>query len=377
MSKAGYGRPRCGDEGAVVLAAALERNSNHPIARALSPWDRKSCAVTAFDERSARGVTGIVDGHTVSVRAADRDEGPHTMIAIEVDGFAAAEVAIAGTVRDEARSLVERWSAAGIEVWIASGDAAGAVGAVADAVGIEVERVLARQTPESKLELVQQLRAGFGGHSGPPSRGFGAQGRVVAMIGDGINDAAALREAAVGIAMFGGAQINAAAASVQLTRAGLSPVDELFAASRAAMRAVRRNLRLSAAYNALALAAASAGLVSPLVAAIAMPLSSVAVVASSLAQGVHTTPAATRSLRRTERSLTVLYFLVPLAVLLALAAVVAFRWAAADEQFDDLVSPAIRILEDDLPAPPRAGAGTIDERSSPTQHLPRPAGLAP
>lgn len=77
---------------------------------------------------------------------------------------------------------------------------------------------------------------------------------------------------------------------------------------------------------------------------------------------------------RTERSLTVLYFLVPLAVLLALAAVAAFRWAAADEQFDDLVSPAIRILEDDIPvAPPPA----IDGRHRSTQDLPRPARLAP
>jgi P-type E1-E2 ATPase len=179
-------------------------------------------------------------------------------------------VTLADSVRPEARALIDEWRNAGVDVWIASGDHDKVVQHVANLAGIAPDRALSRQTPESKLELVRRLRE---------------EGRHVAMVGDGVNDAAALREADTGIAMFGGAEINALAADVQLGRSGLGSIGELRHIADDALGAVHRNLALSAVYNVIALTAASAGFVSPLVAAIAMPLSSIAVVVSSLSQG--------------------------------------------------------------------------------------------
>lgn len=256
-----------GDREVLRLAAAAERRSDHPVARAFAAYD-DGCEATDYDELVGHGVRALVDGALIEVHGADG--AANTTVAIAVDGVERALVTIGDTLRPDAAALISSWQRHGVDVWIASGDHQAVVENIAEQVGVMPDRTRARQSPEDKLHLIEQLRS---------------EGRIVAMVGDGVNDAAALREADVGIAMFGGADINAVAADVQLGRGGLQPVAELDAIATDALRAVRRNLTLSAIYNVLALAAAGVGLITPLAAAIAMPLSSIAVVVSSLAQG--------------------------------------------------------------------------------------------
>ena len=258
-----------GDDNVLRLAAAAERRSAHPIAAAFAAFDDGTPS-EQFEDLDGRGVRATIEGHVVDVRGAEDATCDQTVIDVFVDGTRRARVTIGDPVRPGARAFVQRWVDRGVDVWIASGDHAGVVERVAREVGVAPERALSGQTPETKEALVGDLQRG---------------GRVAAMVGDGVNDAGALRTADVGIAMFGGAEINAVAGDVQLGRAGLSPIDELHGIGADALRAVRRNLSLSALYNTLALAAAAAGLVTPLVAAVAMPTSSIAVVISSLWQG--------------------------------------------------------------------------------------------
>lgn len=252
-----------GDPSVMRLAAAVERYSVHPIAAAFADWD-DGTDVTSFDERPGVGVSALVEGVSVEVR-----RGRHAGVEVAVDGVTRATVTLGDALRPEARDFVQRLRQRGVDVWLASGDHTEIVRGVAARVGISTDRVQAMQTPEDKLALVQSLLDA---------------GRTVAMVGDGVNDSASLRAASVGIAMHGGVDLNALAGDVQLGRAGLRPIEELFDVADDAIGTVRRNLGFSAGYNVLAIAAAIAGLVSPLGAAIAMPLSSVTVVASSLWQ---------------------------------------------------------------------------------------------
>lgn len=260
-----------GDAQALRYAAALERQSLHPVAAIFSPHDDSSLEVEDFDEIPGRGVSGRVAGRAVAVRAAEDSHGTLTRLVIEIDGMPQATVSVGDSVRPEAARLVDDWRRDGFQVWMLSGDQRGPVLAVAQRLGIAEDHALARQNPESKLALVKKFRD---------------SGKTVAMVGDGVNDASALQKADVGIAMFGGAELNAVAADAQIARAGLEPIADLMRIAGDARRAVRRNLILSGVYNILAIAFAGAGFVTPLVAAIAMPISSIAVVASSLAQGL-------------------------------------------------------------------------------------------
>lgn len=252
-----------GDESAMRLAAAAERHSTHPIAAAFAAYD-DGAEVTAFDEQPGVGVRAEVDGRDVRLGRAT-DGG----VELIVDGAWRATIRLGDAVRPEAIDVLDELRSRGVDVWLASGDHDVAVTKIGALVGIEPGRRLAGQSPEDKLTLIARLQR---------------EGRVVAMVGDGVNDAAALREADVGIAMHGGVELNAIAGDVQLGRSGLKPIAELFDVADAALGAVHRNLVFSATYNVLAILAAIAGLVSPLAAAIAMPLSSVTVVASSLLQ---------------------------------------------------------------------------------------------
>ena len=192
----------------------------------------------------------------------------YTPVAVAIGGRPAAVLAFGDRLRKEARDLVARLRTSG-DVYVLSGDHAGAVEAVAAELGLGPDEAWADVAPEAKRRFVERLQG---------------EGRTVAMIGDGVNDAAALEAADVGIAVEGGATPSLVAADVFLTRGGLRPVAELLGGSRRVMRRIRQMLALSLLYNLAGALAALFGLVTPVVAAVAMPISSLLVVALAIAQ---------------------------------------------------------------------------------------------
>jgi len=296
-----------GDADAIAAAAALEAHSTHPIAQALVAA-RGTCTVedgpvvADVDATSGHGIAGTVEGRRIVVgrpdwvaaRADDPSdyrtalagfaEARHTPVAVAVDGRIAAALAFGDRLRPNSHAILQSLAARGTDVYVCSGDHPDVVAAVAQALDLAPERARGHVTPEAKQAFVERLRAG---------------GRTVAMIGDGVNDAAALQAADVGIAVEGGSTASLVAANVFLTRDGMQPVDELFTGADRVMRVIRRNLTFSLGYNVLGAAAAMSGLVGPLVAAVAMPISSLVVVASSILQRSFPTnaPAAVSSRR--------------------------------------------------------------------------------
>ena len=285
-----------GDPEAIAWAASLETHSTHPIAQALVR-DAGLCttdgtpphAVTDVDAENGRGLCGTVEGHAIVVGrpdwvrshcaydvdpvldralAAAAREG-HTPVAVAVDGRLSAALALGDRVRPDSQSLLERLQADGTAVYVLSGDHPDVVAAVARHLRLPDERVYGHVAPEDKQAFVESLRD---------------DGRTVLMIGDGVNDAAALQAADVGVAVEGGSTASLVAADVFLTREGLRPVVDLFDGAHHVMTVIRRNLGFSLGYNLLGAAAAMSGFVGPLVAAIAMPVSSLVVVTASILQ---------------------------------------------------------------------------------------------
>ncbi len=268
-----------GDGEALRLAAALERQSSHPLASAIG---KLGSALPTSDVRSftGSGIAGNVAGHRVVVgkpawvaefakappivleQCTRWAEGGHTPVAIAVDGLMCAALAVGDALRPDARAALAAVRAAGWQVRILSGDHHAAVAAAAQALDVDPACAEGDATPERKLLVVQQAAA---------------RGRVV-MVGDGVNDAAALAAATVGIHVHGGAEASLRAADVFLTRPGVQAVAELLAGARAALRTIRLAIALSLAYNAVCVALAMAGWLSPLVAAVLMPMSSLTVV---------------------------------------------------------------------------------------------------
>jgi len=194
-------------------------------------------------------------------------EHGHTPVAVAVDERPAAVFAVGDRLRDDAADLVRQLQAEGKRVVLLSGDHPATVAAVAARLGLEDAR--GGVSPEAKREAIDALQA---------------EGHAVLMVGDGVNDAAALRQADVGAAVGGGTTAALVAADLFLTRPGLAPLRDALDGAATTMRTVRRLLAISLAYNAVGALAAVAGLVTPLVAAAAMPVSSLAVVALALAQ---------------------------------------------------------------------------------------------
>jgi Cu+-exporting ATPase len=214
------------------------------------------------------------DGHAASFdgRAAKLAEEGKTAVFVTVDGRLAGVLAVADEIKPESAEAVRLLRSQGLEVVMLTGDNQRTAEAVAQAVGIT--RVLAEVLPEGKAAEVERLKS---------------EGRRVAMVGDGINDAPALAQADVGIAMGTGTDVAIEAADVTLVRGSLRGVLTAFALSRATMRVIRQNLFWAFAYNALGIPIAAGvlypltgWLLSPVLASAAMSLSSVSVVANSL-----------------------------------------------------------------------------------------------
>lgn len=273
---------RRGDDDAVLLAGALESGSTHPIARAVTTYAAtlgQLPTLGAHDAVRGSGVVGTVDGRDVRVGRPDwidvdeswlvdvrrwYDDGL-TVIAVEVDGVARALLAVGDEVRPTSRDAIARLRQLGLEPVMVTGDAAAVAHAVAASVGID--RVIADARPEHKVDEVQRLRA---------------EGHVVAVVGDGINDAAALAAADLGIAMGGGTDVAIEAADITLLRDDLRTAADAVRLSRATLRTIMQNLGWAFGYNVAAIPLAAAGLLTPMIAGVAMAASSVCVVANSL-----------------------------------------------------------------------------------------------
>jgi Cu+-exporting ATPase len=243
------------------LAASAERYSEHPLGRAIV--EAAAARGLALDEpaefaaQSGHGVRARVSGRMVEVGKPG--------VAVTIDGAPAGSIEIADTIKPEAAEAVRRLRAMDLEIWMITGDRRETAEAVAREAGID--HVLADVLPSQKVAAIKKLQTA---------------GKRVAMVGDGINDAPALAQADLGIAMGTGTDVAMEAGGIILMRDHLSGVAEALDLSRRTMRIIRQNLFWAFAYNALGIPVAALGLLSPMLASAAMALSSVTVVTNSL-----------------------------------------------------------------------------------------------
>ena len=191
----------------------------------------------------------------------------HTVVSVTIDGALAGTIAIADTVKPTSRAAVQRLRVLGLRPMLVTGDRAEAASAVAALVGIEPADVIAGVLPEQKVQVVQRLQG---------------EGRVVAMVGDGVNDAAALAQADLGIAMGSGTDVAIEASDLTLVRSDLQTAAAAIELSRHTLAVIKGNLFWAFAYNVAAIPLAATGRLSPVLASAAMAFSSVFVVSNSL-----------------------------------------------------------------------------------------------
>jgi Cu2+-exporting ATPase len=281
-----------GSDEMLLLAAGLEQHSQHPIARAFAEGiadrfglDVEIPTAEAVESLPGFGLRGTVKGHRVVVGRPDWVAGQvpgstredfsvdevaqsaQTPVAIAVDGQLVALAGCGDRIRPQSKSEVRKLRDRGIRVMLLSGDHPEVVRSVAAAVGISSADAHGAVGPEEKQRVIDELR----------------RAETVMMIGDGANDAAALRSADVGVAVGNENSPCLVASDIFVPSASGATVEPLLIFGKRVLGLIRRNLALSLAYNLVAGAAAIGGFVTPLVAAIAMPLSSLFVVSTSVA----------------------------------------------------------------------------------------------
>ncbi|MGV9712908.1 heavy metal translocating P-type ATPase [Gordonia sp. NPDC003424] len=268
----------------VTAAAAVEHASEHAVAAAIAAaaeiGDR---VVEDFVAEPGRGVRGIVDGSRVRVGSPrwvarslavpadlararrDAEERGQTVVYVAVDDEVCGAIAVADTVKDSAASTIAELRRLGMRTLLVTGDNTAAARMVADQVGID--EVVAEVLPDEKVARIERLRE---------------EGRVVAMVGDGINDGPALATADLGLAIGRGTDVAIAAADIILVRNDLHSVVEALGLARATRTTIRTNMIWAFGYNVAAIPIAAAGLLNPLIAGAAMAFSSFFVVSNSL-----------------------------------------------------------------------------------------------
>jgi Cu+-exporting ATPase len=272
----------------LAVAGALEAASEHPVAQAIARAAGEKPgtlpAVEDFANREGLGVEGVVDGRGVQIgrpslmaewslaipdgldaarRAAEAQA--HTAVFVAWDGAVRGLLAVADAVKPTSAEAVASLKALGLRPVLLTGDNATTARAVAAEVGID--EVIAEVLPAGKAEVVRRLQE---------------DGRVVAMVGDGVNDAPALAQADLGLAIGTGTDVAIEASDLTLVSGDLRAAADAMRLSRATLRTIRQNLGWAFGYNVAALPLAAAGLLNPLLAGLAMALSSVSVVANAL-----------------------------------------------------------------------------------------------
>jgi Cu2+-exporting ATPase len=351
--------------------AAMERFSEHPTAQAILDWSEaqelayRRIDTEGFENRPGYGVSATVAGELLwagnselldlagvererrfDLLAAELAAMGVGSIRVAKRGREIALVAIEDRLRADAEKVVEALKADGLELTLLSGDRRPVAEAIAQRLG--GMRVIAEVLPEDKDQVIRELQTGQ---------------NKVAMVGDGVNDAPALVRADVGIAMGSGTDVSIASADIVLMSGELEKARLAIGLSRRTLRTIRQNIGISIMYNIIMVPLAMAAIVTPLVAAISMPLSSLAVIGNAarirtLFKGVRP---GRRCLAFRSAVMVVIYGLIPGMIILGLAAVAVLFWAARSGQFDDLEGEGHRILMDeDLPA----------KKSKPRQRMP-------
>ncbi|MEV7023341.1 heavy metal translocating P-type ATPase [Kitasatospora sp. NPDC093558] len=274
---------------ALRLAGALEHASEHPIARAIATAAAKAGElppVEGFENVPGLGVQGVVDGHAVvagrealldewaqylpeGLAAAKRtaEAAGRTAIAVGWDGEARAVLEVADAVKPTSAAAIAELRRLGLTPVLLTGDNRAVAEAVAAEVGIAPEHVIAEVMPQDKVDTVKRLQA---------------EGKVVAMVGDGVNDAAALAQADLGLAMGTGTDAAIEAGDLTLVRGDLMAAADAIRLSRRTLATIKSNLFWAFGYNVAALPLAAAGMLNPMIAGAAMAFSSVFVVGNSL-----------------------------------------------------------------------------------------------
>ncbi|MFH9940058.1 heavy metal translocating P-type ATPase [Streptomyces murinus] len=266
------------------LAGALEHASEHPVARAVAAGAEERVgalpAVEHFENVPGRGVRGRVDGREVAVgrlyddvpedlarAAAEAEREGRTAVLAGWDGRARGVLAVADAIKETSAEAIRELRALGLTPVLLTGDNRTVAESVAKAVGIDAAHVYAEVLPEDKVDVVRRLRA---------------EGRAVAMVGDGVNDAAALATADLGLAMGTGTDAAIEAGDLTLVRGDLRTAADAIRLSRRTLATIKGNLVWAFGYNVAALPLAAAGLLNPMIAGAAMAFSSVFVVTNSL-----------------------------------------------------------------------------------------------
>ena len=289
------------DESTVVsYAAAVEAGSEHPIAKAIVNHAGEHPAATDFQSQAGLGVTGTVDGHRVAVgrrrvsslgvshlsvshkalsSAGDANLGAltdaftsaeksgGTPIVVRIDDDIAGVITVRDTIKDTSAAAIAQLQELGLTPYLLTGDNEGAARAVAREVGIDPANVFAGVMPDEKVSKVIELQEA---------------GKTVAMVGDGVNDAAALAQADLGLAMGAGTDVAIEASDITLMNSDLRSAASAIRLSRKTFSTIKGNLFWAFAYNVILIPVAAAGFLNPLFAGLAMAFSSVFVVGNSL-----------------------------------------------------------------------------------------------
>ena len=267
----------------LAKAAAVEAASEHPIAQAIAREGARAGElpeVTDLANTAGRAVTGTVDGAVVTVGRPAGDlpaalataftgsqEQGGTPVVVQIDGEVAGVITVRDTVKLTSAEAVAGLKELGLTPWLLTGDNAGAARAVAAEVGIDPENVIAEVMPDDKVAQIERLQD---------------QGKNVAMVGDGVNDAAALARAELGLAMGAGTDVAIEASDITLMNDDLRSAVDAIRLSRRTLGTIKGNLFWAFAYNVALIPVAAIGLLNPMLAGIAMAFSSVFVVTNSL-----------------------------------------------------------------------------------------------